>query len=172
MNSLSSTVVRLKLVTLWSRIWCCNHFQAGPAERWTKSRTTATVWPTFPYWQLTSTANTSLNVVRHPFSDLSRYGTLSIQSVVVIIIIVNCQNLTNSFDCYKLWIISLQTDVGVPVGLDRACNPTFTSFFDGGSTPNGTVTGTPPSDAVKGVGFDWKSIASLALFIGCVLYSR
>jgi len=52
----------------------------------------------------------------------------------------------------------------------RTCNPSFTTFFDGGSTPNATVTASP--DAVSNVGFDWKSMASLVIFIGCVLYSR
>ena len=55
-------------------------------------------------------------------------------------------------------------------GVDRTCNPSFMSFFDGGSTPNRTVT--PSPDAVSDVGFDWKSIISLVIFIGCVLYSR
>lgn len=52
---------------------------------------------------------------------------------------------------------------------NRICNPSFMSFFDGGSTPNRTVT--PSPDAVSNVSFDWKSIISLMIFIGCVIYS-
>lgn len=53
---------------------------------------------------------------------------------------------------------------------DRACNPTFTSLFNGGSAANVTSNSTDPH-AVSNVSFDWKSIVSLAIFIGCVLYS-
>jgi len=65
-------------------------------------------------------------------------------------------------------VTSVLTVCTVHLGVDRTCNPTF---FDHGSTANTTSNSTVP-DAVSNVSFDWKSIASLIIFIGCVLYSR
>jgi uncharacterized protein YxeA len=53
------------------------------------------------------------------------------------------------------------------------CNPSISTILhiDGTSCPNTTGNGTAIGDIPGTVGFDWKSIVSLIIFLGCVLYS-